>query len=47
MPKLTSPVLKQRIEAIREATRASVDALAEQWRTEVLIPFCSKHKLIV
>jgi hypothetical protein len=47
MPKLTRPVLERKIEAINQAAITQVDALAAQWRTEILIPWCRRNKLTV
>ena len=47
MAKVTSRVIGRMIGEINAEAIARMDALAEQWRTDVLIPWCQKHKLTI
>jgi hypothetical protein len=46
-PKLTRTVLERKIEAINQTVITQMDALAAQWRTEILLPWCRRHKVTV
>ncbi len=37
--------VRLRLDFLTEGYRAQVGALADQWRTEILVPFCSRRKL--
>lgn len=47
MARLTQTAIESRVEEINAEACTKIDALADQWRTEVLIPWCRKHHLIV
>lgn len=47
MARLTIRELKKRAEAIEARAMAEMDALADQWRSEVLIPWCRKNRVTI
>lgn len=47
MAKVTSRMLGRMIGEINAEAMTKMDALAEQWRTDVLIPWCRKHQITV